>query len=145
MTYLMFLPSALSVALGFLVAQSDPISGGAGWIGAGLLGAVLAWLTMVHLPAKDKQLKDILDRQEAERDKDRASRHEANAIFQKAMAETELQHIKDAEKDREAFLERNNRVEKAIEAQTARLELAIRSSCRFVMPPIVVTNPSKGG
>lgn len=42
-------------------AQSvDPISGGAGWVGAGLLGAVLAWLCFIHLPAKDKQLKDHL-------------------------------------------------------------------------------------
>ena len=34
---------------------ADPLSGGSGWIGAGLLGAVLSWLLFVHLPAKDKQ------------------------------------------------------------------------------------------
>ncbi len=39
----------------------DPISGGAGWIGAGLLGLVLGWLLLKHLPDKDKQLKDLLD------------------------------------------------------------------------------------
>lgn len=39
----------------------DPISGGAGWVGAGLLGVVLAWLLFVHLPAKDKQLKELLE------------------------------------------------------------------------------------
>lgn len=35
----------------------DPLSGGSGWVGAGLLGMVLAWLCLKHLPAKDDQLK----------------------------------------------------------------------------------------
>lgn len=34
----------------------DQIAGNSGWAGAGLLGAVLAWLLLWHLPAKDKQL-----------------------------------------------------------------------------------------
>lgn len=40
-----------------LIAQqtSDPLSGGAGWVGAGLLGLVLSWLLLKHLPDKDKQ------------------------------------------------------------------------------------------
>ncbi len=38
----------------------DPISGGAGWVGAGLLGLVLGWLLLVHLPAKDKHVKDVV-------------------------------------------------------------------------------------
>lgn len=33
----------------------DPISGGAGWLGAGLLGLLLWWLLLKHLPEKDKQ------------------------------------------------------------------------------------------
>lgn len=37
------------------VSQIESISGGAGWAGAGLLGLVLAWLLLVHLPAKDKR------------------------------------------------------------------------------------------
>lgn len=46
----------------FIAQQvADPISGGAGWVGAGLLGLVLGWLLLVHLPAKDKQLKDLLE------------------------------------------------------------------------------------
>ncbi|SRR6266446_8977556 len=44
-----------------LLADIDPISGGAGWIGAGLLGAVLCWLLLVHLPAKDKQIRELID------------------------------------------------------------------------------------
>lgn len=48
-----------------ILAQSatvDPISGGAGWVGAGLLGAVLAWLLLRHLPEKDKQTKEFSDK-----------------------------------------------------------------------------------
>lgn len=48
--------------IGFILSQSnDPISGGAGWVGAGLLGSVLVWIFFFHLPAKDKQLKDLID------------------------------------------------------------------------------------
>ena len=43
-----------------LLAQMDPITGNSGWIGAGLLGAVLSWLMLVHLPAKDKQIREIM-------------------------------------------------------------------------------------
>ena len=44
-----------------LLAEAvDPISGGAGWVGAGLLGAVLGWLMFVHLPSKDKQSKELI-------------------------------------------------------------------------------------
>lgn len=46
-----------------LVAQaSDPISGGAGWVGAGLLGMVLAWLLLKHLPDKDRQTREQQER-----------------------------------------------------------------------------------
>ena len=39
---------------------SDPLSGGAGWFGAGLLGLVLAWLLLRHLPAKDAQIEKLI-------------------------------------------------------------------------------------
>lgn len=44
-----------------VVPAADPISGGAGWVGAGLLGLVLGWLLFVHLPAKDKQLANLIE------------------------------------------------------------------------------------
>jgi hypothetical protein len=48
--------------LALLLSQvGDPLSGGAGWLGAGLLGAVLGWLLMVHLPRKDKEAKEYAD------------------------------------------------------------------------------------
>lgn len=37
------------------------IGTGAGWAGAGILTGVLGWLLFVHLPAKDKQVKDSQD------------------------------------------------------------------------------------
>lgn len=36
----------------------DVLAGGAGWFGAGLLGAVLSWLLLKHLPEKDRQSKE---------------------------------------------------------------------------------------
>lgn len=49
-----------------VVGQSpDALAGNSGWVGAGLLGAILLWLFTMHLPAKDKQLKELL----ADRDK----------------------------------------------------------------------------
>ena len=43
---------------------TDSLSGGAGWIGAGLLGAVLSWLMLKHLPDKDKQVYEFIRRQD---------------------------------------------------------------------------------
>lgn len=46
-----------------LAAQIVPeaLVGGAGWVGAGLLGLVLWWLLYKHLPAKDKQIKEFIE------------------------------------------------------------------------------------
>lgn len=44
------------------VASAENLSGGAGWVGAGLLGAVLSWLLLVRMPAWDKQM-DCKDKQ----------------------------------------------------------------------------------
>ena len=38
------------------------LSGEAGWVGTGLLGAVLGWLLVVYLPAKDKQVRELIDK-----------------------------------------------------------------------------------
>lgn len=48
-----------AACIAVILATTDPISGGAGWIGAGLLGAVLAWLMFVHLPGKDKLIREL--------------------------------------------------------------------------------------
>ena len=44
----------------------DPalIAGNSGWAGAGLLGAVLAWLLLKHLPAKDAQFATLIENQQ---------------------------------------------------------------------------------
>ena len=46
-----------------LLAQTgvDPFSGYSGWAGAGLLGLVLAWLLLRHLPDKDKQIERMVE------------------------------------------------------------------------------------
>lgn len=142
-----------------LVAQmaNDPLSGGAGWVGAGLLGCVLAWLMFWHLPAKDaqitviiqtkdKQISDILAEQALDRANERTDRHDRANAYQKTlnemtkeyreeMRDINAEHILDAEKDRVAFLQRSadlgTTMRLAIEKQTLELEKAIRSSCMF--------------
>lgn len=44
-----------------LLAQVDPISafGAAGWSSFGIAGLILGWLLGIHLPAKDKQVKEL--------------------------------------------------------------------------------------
>jgi hypothetical protein len=43
----------------FVFAQAttaDPLSGGAGWAGAGLLSLVLGWLLLIYLPRQEQQM-----------------------------------------------------------------------------------------
>lgn len=42
------------------IQSVEALSGNSGWMGAGLLGLVLAWLLLKHLPSKDEQIKDLL-------------------------------------------------------------------------------------
>lgn len=61
----------------FLLAQNaDPLSGGAGWIGAGLLGLVLSWLLLKHLPEKDKMILGIIERYEVRQEQQRTQHSE---------------------------------------------------------------------
>lgn len=69
--------SPTGISAGMLAQQvqqsPDPISGGAGWVGAGLLGLVLGWLLLKHLPAKDQQVKDLVEAKDKQsKDKDDA-------------------------------------------------------------------------
>jgi hypothetical protein len=95
----------------------DPISGGAGWLGAGLLGAVLAWIFFVRLPANDKQTKELLDLHSRERETDRTSRHNLASVFQEALNKQIL-----------ASELRNDKVTEAIQNQTTELRLELRNA-----------------
>jgi gas vesicle protein len=85
-----------------LLADADPISGGAGWVGAGLLGMVLGWLLIIHLPAKDKQLQTLLDGKDGQL---RSILAEGNALVREAFLKIkEMGEAKD--KQIEAMLTR---------------------------------------
>lgn len=82
-----------------LLAQVDPsggLAGSSGWAGAGLLGLVLAWLLLLHLPRKDaqaqamsdtrdKQIGDILRASTEQLEKERSARHMQSDSFRTAM------------------------------------------------------------
>lgn len=90
----------LTVSSVVLLAQiaADPISGGAGWIGAGLLGAVLAWLMFVHLPGKDKLIRELQAESQAfvQRLMDR---HDAAVRAQQEMFTSSLRGVTDPSAD----------------------------------------------
>jgi predicted HicB family RNase H-like nuclease len=51
----------LFIAIAQAAAPPDIISGGAGWVGTGLLSSVLAWIFFAHIPAKDKQIAALIE------------------------------------------------------------------------------------
>lgn len=54
-------------AVGLLLADdANPLSGNSGLLGTGVLGVVLGWLLWVHLPAKDRQLKEVIADKDAQ-------------------------------------------------------------------------------
>jgi len=112
-----------------LFAQTtDPISGGAGWVGTGLLGGVLSWLMFVYLPAKDKQIRELLSEQRNERNDDRSDRMKIACGHQEALAQLIRYDHERSEKERSAFLARTNAVENAINRQTAELRQEIKEA-----------------
>jgi predicted HicB family RNase H-like nuclease len=59
----------MTIAFLIVIAQTaappDIISGGAGWVGTGLLSSVLAWIFFAHIPAKDKQIAGLIESRDA--------------------------------------------------------------------------------
>ena len=47
-------------------SPGSDLGGASGWAGAGLLGLVLAWLLLRHLPAKDAQIERMVTAHEHE-------------------------------------------------------------------------------
>lgn len=142
-----------SIILGMVAIVGQTLEvpgGGAGWASFGIAGLVLAWLLLVHLPAKDRQLREFIDiatkdrdvtlmRYDKERAEERELRHQRSnqyqatlnemaASFKQALDKLEDSHKTDAEKDRAAFLQRNTHVEDAIKSQTLELKTAVLSA-----------------
>lgn len=108
----------------FAQTGAEAIAGSAGWAGAGLLGLMLAWLLLVHLPAQTKQFRDFWT--EAREERDRAfDRHRLE------IQDLHKQHESDAEKDRDAFLRRAEFLAQEIRMQTTELKAAILGQCKF--------------
>jgi hypothetical protein len=60
------LGAAIAIPMAADAVDPTSLSGGAGWVGAGLLGAVLSWLLLIHLPAKDKQFTSLTEVKDAQ-------------------------------------------------------------------------------
>lgn len=119
-----------------LAVEPDPLSGGSGWIGAGLLGCVLAWVMFIHLPGQNKMFQELLGMfmksQSSERELDRTARHTAASAFQNALAQIHLDHREEMQKDRDALMSRQQRLEDAIKGQTNELRAAFSTgACKY--------------
>lgn len=96
--YLWLLPFLVTAAEGTKSTATETIAGGAGWVGAGLLGSVLAWLLFIHIPTKDKQAKEK-DELFAKSVKDKDESHNA-------MTERQQQRMEKLMLDHAASLEK---------------------------------------
>lgn len=97
---------------------------------AGFINTILETQNRI-LAARDAMISQLMADDKAEREKDRVARHDLALKFQTAIAETNKQHIMDAEKDRAAFETRNRSVEAAIMAQTQQLQVALANVCKY--------------
>lgn len=122
------------VTVWILLAQAQAVAESnatAAWVTVGGIGVIttafgsmLTWLLRVHLPEKEKQIKELLataaaEREEsaktrenifksaeAERERERQARHQLGNKFQEAVKNMLDKHEMDAEKDRAAFMQR---------------------------------------
>ena len=97
-----------------LAQATDPISGGAGWVGAGLLGAILFWLLFKHLPAKDAQLENLMGKHALHVDRLYES---INTMQQVHAKERSDQSVKHAEERTQQFARFETIVDKVMTQQ----------------------------
>ncbi len=55
-----------SLAAQLVPAAPEALAGNSGWVGTGLLGAVLGWFLFKYLPGKDAQLSSIIATKDAQ-------------------------------------------------------------------------------
>lgn len=112
-------------------------------MGAGLLGLVLGWLMLVHLPAKDKQMKELIERGDMQ----------VRAVVGDFRAELNSErtfHEGEQQKAHDSWKAAVEKVMKGHEASTDRIvgELHILgtkiTSSNAVPPPPDRTHPVKG-
>lgn len=98
-----------------LSQATDPISGGAGWVGTGLLGSVLAWILFVSIPNKDKQIGKMIE------DKDKLVELLVDK-FSTEMASARADNKESVTKEREICERRH--VEMVAEVREVKVEVA---------------------
>lgn len=76
-----------------LLAQTD-LTGASGWTSFGIAGMVLAWLLLVHLPAKDKQIKELIDKHD-ETEKDQRTAYLAETKEMRGASERSIAVLTD--------------------------------------------------
>src|SRR5262245_16551210 len=120
------------------------VPGIAPWAGLGVIGLLIGWLVLKHIPEmraesmriiaeRDATIERLLTAAAAERDRERDMRRTASGFFQDSLGKLAKQHEIDAKNDREAFEHRSNKTvdalaklslkfEEALNRQTERME-----------------------
>ena len=120
-----------------LVAQgAGSLAGDGGWYGAGLLGAVLAWLLLYELPRRDKHIQTILTEYRAET-KELREFCQATLNATAARCETEAAELRgEMEKARQTHREENDAQRRAyveiLDKITAKYEANIDALARRI-------------
>lgn len=113
-----------------LAQASDPLSGGAGWVGAGLLGLVLAWMFFIHIPATNKQFSTYIENKDKQITDLIASRdamvRELTHNFRDAMAAAALASAVQDKERRDDYKSSLATVVAHCEKETGQISQAIR-------------------
>lgn len=96
----------------------DPLSGGAGYVGAGLLGCILIWLLAKHIPDLNRSQKDMVAKFQ-----DMAKEHQTTMA--QALAAQRIDFLASLSEERAEFRQALERILRQHEQQGAHLVAAI--------------------
>jgi hypothetical protein len=116
----------MGIASAAMLAQDIPkiIEPLTGWLGAGLLSAVLFWLLYIFLPQKDKQMRQLMADWQLERAQ---FFNEVKAM----VAAAEAMYRNEVSRDRDLFLEKSATIIYEIGRFRKEMEKALASVCKF--------------
>lgn len=144
--YTLCVAIVLAQAGNALPPNHDPLNGNSGWVGTGLLGTVLAWLLFVHLPAKDKLLKETHENKDEHlRDlttnKDKQL-HELTERYEKKLEQTIEAFKQQGQETKTEFRNALNSIIDHCRTETSELIAAFHKEMTFLMSHI---RPLSGG
>lgn len=124
----------------------DSLSAIPAWATSSLFGAVLFWVFYKHIPAKDKQISELIKdqtkerdallvSQAVERDKDRESRHGLVDRMQVTIGKVHEMHRETSQLDREEFRLALQSIQEHCEKEVSKMIEAVRMELQLLKMP----------